>query len=67
MLNESEIELLNWIRTTNQSGPAMLQLKAQVEAGQPLNELQVAYARRIQRTEAKRQRWASERARGYAA
>ncbi|MDE2101830.1 MAG: hypothetical protein KGL39_31580 [Patescibacteria group bacterium] len=62
-----ESNLINWIRTTNQSGAAMLYLKEQVEAGQPLNELQLAYARRMQRTENKRRMWKASRERGYAA
>ncbi|HEY8691552.1 MAG TPA: hypothetical protein VIR57_02310 [Chloroflexota bacterium] len=52
-------QTLAWARTANQRGPAFQALQARIQAGEQVNDLQIAFLRRVQRTATKRAGWAA--------
>jgi len=61
-MNKPEAQTLAWARTANQRGPAFVALQARIQAGEQLNDLQIAFLRRVQRTATKRAGWIEGRA-----
>jgi hypothetical protein len=66
-MNSTEAQTLAWARTAQQFGPAFVALQARIQAGEQLNDLQMAFLRRVQRTATTRATWAARRQNGYAA